>query len=173
MSSCSVCDKGQYQDGLAAVDCKNCNKGQYTDNTGQISCKNCGIGHYQSLTGQVSCTSTCLCGYYCPVGSINSKAEVCGEGFYCPAGTVQRNPITSFRGTPVGTNPARFCGKENCPTGSACANGVAAALLSWNTPAACKAGTPDAPYLPPPIDEDAIIREWKMFNFFFKYVGYY
>ena len=69
------------------------------------------------------------------------------EGFYCPAGTTAKKPIGGNRGKPVGGNPARFCDKEACPSGSACLNGVAAPLMTWHSPAACKSESADAPYI--------------------------
>ena len=47
----------------------------------------------------------------------------------------------------MGGNPARFCDKEACPSGSACLNGVAAPLMTWHSPAACKSESADAPYI--------------------------
>ena len=59
------------------------------------------------------------------------------------------------QGTPVGTNPSRFCGQQACPNGFACEDGVAANNLQWASPLACKANSVDNPYVVS-IDEDSV-----------------
>ena len=102
-----------------------------------------------------SCPGQCQCGYFCPAGSTHGKWEQCGEGNYCPSGTSVKNLLGNQKqGTPVDTNPARFCGQQACPTGFACADGVAANNLQWSSPLACKANSADSPYVVM-IDEDS------------------
>ena len=156
---CSSCQAGTYQDGVGAEKCKKCDKGQFTPNTGEQECKECASGTYMSQKGATVCSGTCSCGYFCGPGSINSQATVCGEGYYCPAGTVSRISIGGHQGLPVGSNPARFCDKETCPTGSVCVDGVAFPLLEWGTPRACKSESSDSPYIVQ-IEESTLYSEF-------------
>ena len=95
-----------------------------------------------------SCPGQCQCGYFCPAGSTHGKWEQCGSNNYCPAGTTAKNTIGAQKqGTPVGTNPSRFCGQQACPNGFACENGVATNNLQWNAPMACKANSADSPFV--------------------------
>ena len=110
---------------------------------------------YLLFTG-TSCPGQCTCGYFCPAGSTHGKWQQCGEGNFCPAGTSAQNALGNQKqGTPVGTNPSRFCGQQACPQGFACANGVAANNLQWASPLACKANSADNPYVVQ-IDEDSV-----------------
>ena len=145
--SCSDCPSGQYQDKKASSSCILCSAGMYNPDNEQTSCLPCATGKFQSAKGAASCSGTCSCGYFCSAGSTHGTREVCGEGSYCPTGTTVRKAIGSKQGTPVGANPALFCGAQACPSGSACANGEAEPNLVWNGPAACRANSVDAPYV--------------------------
>ena len=152
-SSCIECAKGKYQQTVGSNSCTKCAKGQFSSSTGQKTCTLCAVGQYQSQTGGKSCPGQCTCGYFCDAGSINGQSQVCGEKFWCPAGTTVKNPIGDKQGTPVGSNPARFCGTVDCPVGFACTDGEATSLLSWNSPSSCKTETSEIPYVVQ-IDED-------------------
>merc|ERR1711871_977177 len=58
--------------------------GRYsTDQTlikGNRNGKKCPAGRYGPKSGLQACTKMCTSGYYCPVGSIHDKVQVCGQG---------------------------------------------------------------------------------------------
>ena len=135
-SSCSSCEKGQYQDDTGQSYCKdcptgkysnqegstsciNCQSGQYQDNTGQSYCKDCPTNKYSNQEGSTSCIN-CQSGYYqnvegstacIPCASLNDDCEECPPG----TKTIGLSCSSCEKGQYQDNAGQSYC--KDCPTG--------------------------------------------------------
>ena len=140
-SSCEICPKGYYSDGL--MECVPCEVGKYQNEQGKSTCKNCEAGKYQDEEGKDSCKIPPNGTYQDQSGQ--STTIPCPEDNYCTNGV--KTPCLANQGANAGSSACTTCSTRisncaECSNLTQCTRCAAGYYLnSSKTCSSCPAGS--------------------------------